>query len=252
MDLKLATRTCLVTGASSGIGKAAALAFAAEGARVVASARSLEALASLHEEIVAAGGREPILIAADLSRPDGARGLAQDALDRARTIDVLVNNAGGSRPLASPADDAVWDESLTLNFLAPRHLAEALAPPMLERRWGRIVNISGAIVAKALNAAGPAKAALESWAKGAAASYAAQGVTVNCVAPGRIHSRQIREKLHPTPQSERDFIERNIPAGRFGEPEEAAAVIVFLASDAASYVTGVTLPVDGGAMRLAF
>jgi 3-oxoacyl-[acyl-carrier protein] reductase len=252
MDLGLGSRTCLVTGASSGIGQATALALATEGARVVASARSVEALASLREEILAAGGQEPILVAADLARREGPARLAEEALAAAGTIDVLVNNAGGSRPLSRPDDHAVWDESMQLNFLAVRHLTEALVGPMLERRWGRIVVVTGAILAKAFNAASPAKAALESWAKAAAAGYATQGVTVNCVAPGRIHSRQIDERLHPTEQSRQDFIDRNIPAGRFGRPEEAAAVIAFLASDPASYVTGVTIPVDGGAMRLAF
>lgn len=123
---------------------------------------------------------------------------------------------------------------------------------MLQRRWGRIVNVTGAIAAKELNVAAVAKAALESWSKGVAGTHAAAGITVNCVAPGRIDSVQIREKLHPTEESRREFIDRNIPAGRFGEPEEAAALIAFLVSGPAAHVNGTTIPVDGGALRYAF
>jgi len=251
MDFGLTGKACLVTGASTGIGRAAALALAAEGAQVIATARSLAPLETLSAEIVAAGLRKPVLLLADLAQPGGARELARAAL-AAHEIDVLVNNAGASRPLAKPDDAAAWEESLQLNFLSVRQLAEVLVPPMADRGWGRVINVTGAVVMKFLNAASPAKAAVESWSRGTAALYAAKGVTVNCVAPGRIATAQILNRLHPTEESRRTYIERNIPAGRFGEPHEAAAVITFLASTAASYVTGTTIPVDGGALRLAF
>ncbi|MGI4946978.1 MAG: SDR family NAD(P)-dependent oxidoreductase [Janthinobacterium lividum] len=252
MDFKLADKTCLVTGASTGIGRATALSLAAEGAHVVVTARSLEPLTTLAMEIREAGGRDPVLLTADLAQADGPRQLAAAVLAKTERIDVLVNNAGGSRPLDRPDDEAAWEEGFLLNFLAARRLTEALVPSMVERGWGRVINISGALVAKAFNAATPAKAALESWSKSAAAAYAAHGVTVNCVAPGRINSPQILDRLHPTEEARRDYITRNIPAGRFGEPREAAVLIAFLASEAASYITGVTVPVDGGSLRLAF
>lgn len=252
MDLKLTDKICLVTGASTGIGRATALALANEGAQVIATARSMEPLSTLAAAIREAGGRDPIVLTADFAQPDGSRELARQVLDKAGRVDVLVNNAGGSRPLERPDDDAAWDESLMLNFLAVRRLTEALVPAMLERQWGRVVNVSGAIVAKSVNAATPVKAALESWSKASAALYAARGVTFNCIAPGRINTAQILDRLHPTEASRREFIERNIPAGRFGEPHEAAALIAFLASGPASYINGVTVPVDGGALRFAF
>jgi 3-oxoacyl-[acyl-carrier protein] reductase len=249
MDLKLSDKTCLVTGASTGIGRATALMLAAEGARVVVTARSAEALTTLAAEIHAAGGAAPVMLTADLAQPNGAHLLADQVLTEVGRIDVLINNAGGSRPLDRADDDAAWDEGLLLNFLSVRRLSERFLPGMAQRQWGRIVSVSGAVVAKAANAATPAKAALESWSKATAALYASRGVTVNCVAPGRINSAQILQRLHPTEASRREFIDRNIPMGRFGEPHEAAAAIAFLASEAASYITGVTIPVDGGALR---
>ena len=252
MDLKLSERRCLVTGASTGIGRAVAAVLAAEGARVAIAARDHRQLETLAEEIVLHGGSEPVLLTGDLATSDGPRALAVAARDALGGIDVLINNAGGSRPLSADAGEDVWEESFALNFSSARRLTEALAPAMKAAQWGRIVNVTGAIVAKALNAASPAKAALESWSKAAAAELAPHGITVNCIAPGRIKSVQILSRLHPTEESRRLFIERNIPMGRFGEPEEVAHLVAFLASPQAAYITGVTIPVDGGAMRLAF
>jgi 3-oxoacyl-[acyl-carrier protein] reductase len=252
MDLQLSGRRCLVTGASAGIGRAVAAALAAEGAFVAIAARDASALEALSREIVSKGGAAPVILTSDLAAPDGPRALAAAALSALGGIDVLVNNAGGSRPLPPDAEDDIWDESFALNFRSARKLTEALVPSMKAAKWGRIVNVTGAIVAKALNAASPAKAALESWSKALAADLAPHGITVNCIAPGRINSVQILNRLHPTEDSRRTFIERNIPAGRFGEPEEVAPLIAFLASRQAAYINGTTIPVDGGALRLAF
>lgn len=252
MDLGLRDKVCLVTGASSGIGRATVVMLAAEGAQVVGTARSGAAFAAVAGEVRTVGGVDPVLLLADFAENGAAERLADAVLAQAGRVDVLVNNAGGSRPMTVPDDGAVWTAGLRLGFEAPRRLAERLVPSMLDRGWGRVVNVTGAIVAKRFNAAGPAKAALESWSRMAAGTYAARGVTVNCVAPGRLNTVQILERLHPTEEARQAYIAQNIPAGRFGDARDAAAVIAFLISEKAGYVTGTTIPVDGGALRFAF
>ena len=172
MDLKLRSKVCLVTGGSSGIGRATAVLLAAAGARIVATARSVAALEALSGEVRAMGGAKPILLAADLSLEGAPDELAAKALSQAGPVDILVNNAGGSRPMSKPDDAEVWNEAFQLNFYASRWLGELLVPPMAERGWGRVVNITGAIVGKAMNAAASAKAALESWYKAESGLYA--------------------------------------------------------------------------------
>jgi 3-oxoacyl-[acyl-carrier protein] reductase len=250
MDLGLRNRRCLVTGAGSGIGRGIALALAAEGAHLAIAARNERRLYGVASEVVALGAPRPVVITADLATPDGVDLTAEAARHALGAVEVLINNAGGSRPLPAQPDQAFWDESFALNFTAARRLTEALLPAMRAAKWGRVVNVAGALAAKAINAAAPAKAALVSWSRSLASEVAADGVTVNCVAPGRIHSVQILTRLHPTEESRRAYIEQNIPAGRFGEPEELAALVAFLASAKAGYISGVLIPVDGGLHRI--
>lgn len=252
MDLQIEGRVALVTGATTGIGRATALMLGRAGARLAVAGRNVAALEDLSETLGRDGARRPLILTGDLAQAETAGLLADKAIGTFGKVDILVNNAGGSRPLDGLEDEAAWEEAFALNFDAARRLTHRLAPLMAARNWGRVVNVSGALIIKAVNAASPAKAALESWSKSMAARFAAQGVTVNCVAPGRIKSPQIMDRLHPTEEARAAFIAQNIPAGRFGEPDEAAAVIAFLASGPASYVNGVTIPVDGGTLRLAF
>jgi len=246
MDLNIAGRAALVSGASSGIGAGIARALACEGVRVAVTARRSERLEQLASEIEGAGGVRPVTVAGDVTDAQDLARIVAEAEAALGPIDILVNSAGGSRPLSAIAGDAAWDEAFALNFTAARRLAERLLPGMRERRWGRIVNISGSMEPRSVNAASAAKAALHLWAKGLACEVAADGITINTIPPGRINSEQILQKLHPTEAARQEFIQRNIPIGYFGEPGDIAALVTFLVSPLARYITGTVIPVDGG------
>ena len=146
MDFDLKSRTALVSGASIGIGRAIAKMLAGEGARVVAVARRKDLLDDLATEVRSEGGAEIIPIVQDIMAEDSARTLATAAIAAVGHIDILVNNAGGSRPLPVDAPDSAWDEALTLNFTRYRQVTHALLPQMIDRKWGRIINITGAVI----------------------------------------------------------------------------------------------------------
>jgi 3-oxoacyl-[acyl-carrier protein] reductase len=251
MDLKLQGRTALVTGASQGIGRAIASGLAAEGVRVCVAARRTELLETLSREIVAAGGPQPAMVSIDIMQPDAPRQLAESARSALGGIDILINSAGGSRPpIPIDAPEEEWDSVMTLNFIRVRQLTHAVLPGMMARKWGRVVNISGKSEPDALLSATPAKAAVHAWSKGLSREVGKHGITVNCIPPGRIMSEQIRRKYSEEYRARQSAEE--IPVGRYGEPEELAALAVFLASPLACYITGAVLPVDGGLRRYAF
>jgi 3-oxoacyl-[acyl-carrier protein] reductase len=251
MDLQLRGRTALVTGASVGIGRGIAKALAAEGVRVAVSARRVEKLQELSAEIVSAGGPEPVIIESDLYAEDAAAKLTAAALAGLGHVDILVNNAGGSRSFKDlHVSEAQWQEAMTLNFHRPRQIADALIDQMIARRWGRIINITGKSEPEHVNGAFCAKAGIHSWAKGLSRMVGQHGITVNCVPPGRIHSEQIFRNY--TPEYRQWQAENEIPMARYGEPEDIAALVTFLASPLASYITGTVIPVDGGLRRYQF
>ncbi|MGH7154438.1 MAG: SDR family NAD(P)-dependent oxidoreductase, partial [Acetobacteraceae bacterium] len=236
MDLQLHDKTALVTGASMGIGRAIAKALAAEGVRVAAVARRVELLDSLAGEVVAAGGRAPVLLVQDLMAEDAATRLRDEATTRLGSVEILINCAGGSRKLPVDAPEAAWVEAMTLNFTRQRQITHALLPAMIDRRWGRIINITGKSEPEGLNAAFSAKAAVHAWAKGLSREVGQYGITVNSIPPGRIMSEQIHRNY---PEDYRKhFAETEIPVKYWGEPEDLAVLAVFLASPLARYITG--------------
>ena len=251
MDLQLQGRTALVTGASVGIGRGIAHALAAEGVRLALTARRMDKLQEVAAQIVAAGGAEPVLFEQDMLAEDAAPRIAQRALAGLGGVDILVNNAGGSRSFKDlHVSEEAWNEAITLNFHRPRQLGDALIDQMIERRWGRIINITGKSEPDHVNGAFCAKAGMHSWAKGLSRMVGPHGVTVNCIPPGRIHSEQIFRNY--TPEYRQWQCENEIPMGRYGEPEDLANLVCFLASPKASYITGAVIPVDGGLRRYQF
>jgi 3-oxoacyl-[acyl-carrier protein] reductase len=250
MDLQLRDKTALVTGASMGIGRAIAKSLAAEGVHVAAVARRMELLESLAEEIAADGGRRPVLIRQDIMPEDSAEVLRDAALAALGHVDILINNAGGSRALPVDAPEERWIEAMTLNFTRHRQIAHALLPQMIAQRWGRIINITGKSEPENLNAAFAAKAAVHAWAKGLSREVGKYGITVNSIPPGRIMSEQIRRNY---PEDYRKaFAEKEIPVRYWGDPGDLAVLAVFLASPLARYITGTVIPVDGGLRRYQF
>ena len=244
MDLELKGRAAIVTGASSGIGRAIASRLAREGVRVAVTGRRRELLDSLAEDIVARGGERPVIVVHDALREDYVEAVAAAALAALGTVHILVNNAGGSRAFGMEGTEAQWDEALTLNFTRHRQLTQRLLPQMSNGRFGRIINITGKSEPEGLNGAFCAKAALTAWSKGLSREVGKHGITVNCIPPGRIMSDQIRRNY--TPEYRAWQSEHEIPMGRYGEPDELADLAVFLASPRAGYITGTIVTIDGG------
>jgi 3-oxoacyl-[acyl-carrier protein] reductase len=246
MDLGLRGRTALVTGASMGIGRAIAVALSKEGVRLAVMARRRNLLQDLEKEM----GQKLVIIEQDFLQEHAAQRIADAALEGLGSVEILVNNAGGSRRFTLEASEAQWEEALTLNFVRQRQLAHRLLPQMIGRKWGRIINITGKSEPEGLNGAFAAKAAMHSWAKGLSREVGRHGITVNCVPPGRIVSEQILRNYSPEFRKREE--EHEIPVGEYGKPEDVANLACFLASPLARYITGAVIPVDGGLRRYQF
>lgn len=241
----------IITGASRGIGRAIASALAASGHRIVLSYRDRAPLANdLVAKIREAGG-EAVPVRADVGEPAEADALVRTALDTFGQVDVLVNNAGVSLPEAPLA--AVrweeWERILRVNLSGPLRLIQAVLPHMRERRRGHIVNISSNVSQRLPAGLGPytvSKVGLEAVTCILAKEEGPHGIHVNAIAPGPIRTDMLEASLEVMgPKRAEDFI-RSVPLGRMGTPEEIASVVAFLVSDAASYITGQVIYVNGG------
>lgn len=250
MDFKLKGKKAVVTGGNAGIGRAIGRMLAAEGAHVALVGRNQETLESAAKDIVALGAETPVVVVQDLMQEGAADAIGKQVTDAMGPVHILINNAGGSRPFGKDATEEAWHEALTLNFTRQRQIASAFIPGMVEHGWGRIINITGKSEPDNVNGAFCAKAAMHSWAKGLSREIGPSGVTVNSIPPGRILSDQILRNYSPEYREEQSRTE--IPMGRYGEPEELAALAVFLCSELAGYITGTVIPVDGGLRRYQF
>ena len=250
MDLRLRDRTALVTGASSGIGRAIARELGREGVRLAVSGRRRPELESLADEVAAGGSPRPAIVIHDALDPAYVEAVATQATAALGAVQILVNNAGGSRAFGMDGTEAQWEEALILNFTRQRQLAHRLLAQMIARKWGRIINITGKSEPEGLNGAFAAKAAMHAWAKGLSREVGKHGITVNCVPPGRILSEQILRNYPP--EFRKRESKEDIPVGEYGQPADIANLVCFLASPLARYITGAVIPVDGGLRRYQF
>lgn len=252
MELGLAGRVILVTGASRGIGRAVALAFAGEGARLVVCARGGANLEATAAELRTAGAGEVRALPIDVTAAGAADRLVSEA-SKLGGLDVLVSNAGGNRrkPFAETTDDD-WHDLLELNLLSGLRLARASLPLLRRHRRGSIIFVSS-IWGRETGGPGytlynASKSALISAARVMARELAADGVRVNSIAPGSIlapgGSWEARSKQDP--EGIADFVRRELPLGRFGSADEVASLVLFLASERASLITGACITADGG------
>lgn len=244
MDLYLKGKTAVVTGASQGMGRAITKELALEGVKVLAVARNKDLLKSLKEEIAAAGGAEPVTFVQDFVAPDGPQKISTEALSQLEHVDILINNAGRSRPLDVIGPEEEWAAAMTLDFDRHRQLTQQLLPHFMERRQGSILNITSTYELRAINASAVAKASIAVWSKQLAGQLGRYGIRVNSLQPGLIDTANIRP-LFPGDER-RKFSEREIPLGDFGEPQDIANMATFLVSPRARYITGTVAVVDGG------
>lgn len=257
MDLGLKDRAAIVAAASKGLGKAVALGLAKEGAKLAICARGVEALEATAEEIRRETGVEVLAAAVDVTRAEDVKRFVEETAQRYGRIDILVTNAGGPPPttfLDASAED--FRKAIDLNVMSAVLLSKEVVPHMLSRRWGRIIHMVSIAAMQQLpglilsTAARPAVLGL---AKSMANELAKDGILVNSVCPSYIETDRVKQivadRAQKSGQSEdevRSALADKIPMGRIGRPEEFADLVVFLASDRSSFLTGMVVPVDGG------
>jgi len=251
VDFSLDGKVALITGGSRGIGKATALGFAEAGADVVVASRKLADLEEVAEEIRKLG-RKSLAVAAHVGRPEERNQLVAQVKEEFGRIDILVNNAGTS-PALSPVldlEERLWDTVLNLNLKAAVFLSQAVAKVMKEHGGGKIINVASVAGYRheTHNATyAVSKVGVIMATRIMAQEWAQYNIRVNAIAPGHVHTRLGDSIFAAVPGYEEEFLQR-VPMGRIGEPEEIVGAMIYLASDASSFVTGETIVVDGGTL----
>jgi NAD(P)-dependent dehydrogenase (short-subunit alcohol dehydrogenase family) len=248
--LRLKSKVALITGAGTGIGQATAILFAKEGADIVATDLELPE-AEETAEAIRKTGRRAVAIAADISKPDEIYAMVDTAINAFSGIDILVNNAGVGAlnvPTFEIGDMEAWNKVFEINVRAAFICSQRVGHWMTTHGGGKIVNIAsvtGIAGVPYVNAYGPSKAAVINMTRSLAVEWAKYKINVNCVAPCWTRTRRL-EKAFEKGVVTLAEIQKRCPMGRPAEPEDVAKAILFLASDDASFITGITLPVDGG------
>lgn len=253
--MKLAGKVAIITGAGSGIGRAAALLFAREGASIVAADIAVEPGEETAALIREAGG-QALFVRTDVSNPSEVQAMVQTAVATYGRLDILFNNAGITIPAtATDTSEEIWDKTIEVNLKSVMFGCKYAIPEMIKSGGGAIVNTASMLGLVASPRQAPycaAKGGVVMLTKQIAADYARENIRVNCICPSEVntplHRRFIEES--PDPEATRRALLARIPLGRVAEPEEIAAAALFLASDDSSYITGVALPVDGGLTAL--
>lgn len=263
MNLGIKDKTALVTASSRGLGKAIALQLSREGANVAICARGEEELFRTKKEIAERAGGQIIAQATDVTDKDQVKKLVKHVVDKFGTVDILVCNAGG--PPSGMVEDFGMDDyrkALELNLLSTVNLCYQVTPHMKKQKWGRIVNLTSVSAKQPIETlilSNTARAGVLGFSKSLSSQLAPFGITVNSVCPGYTRTERVENLAKSFEKagkgSVQDFlqnIEKIIPMGRLGRPYEIAAAVVFLCSEAASYITGVALQVDGGYIKSIF
>jgi 3-oxoacyl-[acyl-carrier protein] reductase len=246
IEKRLKDKVAIVTGASRGIGRAIALLFAKEGARLAITARNEELLKSLADEIVAFGGEQPLVYAMDVKNSQKVKKFVDKTLDKYSRVDILVNNAGVTRDgLLVRMSDSDWDEVLDTNLKGAFYFTRAVAKPMMLQRFGRIINIASVfgLIGNAgqVNYAA-SKAGLIALTKSVAKELGSRNILANAIAPGFIDT----DMTQVVSQDVKNTVLKLIPVGLVGKPADVARAALFLASEESSFITGQVITVDGG------
>ncbi|MDP9047300.1 MAG: SDR family oxidoreductase [Bacteroidota bacterium] len=258
MDLKLTNKVAIVLAASKGLGKAIATALSAEGARVIIGSRNEIELNKAARDIQKQTGNEVLAIPVDVSHGEQVADLIQKAADHFGCIDILLNNGGGPPfDKFENFDDEAWQKAFELTLLSFARTSRLVLPHMQKTSTGRIINIiSGSVKSVLVNSvlSTSMRMGVAGMAKLMADEFGRYNITVNNVAPGMILTDRLKHTLPANADPEEALKERakNIPLGRIGKPEELAALVTFLASEQAAYISGTTIQVDGGANRAIF
>ena len=260
MDLKLKNKVALVCAASEGLGKAAALELACEGAKVAICSRDKVKLNLAKKEISEASKSKIVTFTADLRKLKEIEKLHTELTKKIGTVEILVNNVGGPPPgTFEELEDKDWQDAINLTMMSALRMSHLVLPAMKEKKWGRIINISSVSVktpVKNLFLSNSIRLGVLGWAKALSDEVGEYGITVNTVCPGNTRTNRIKslflnrsKSSGKTPEEIETLTAMSIPMKRIGEPEELAALIAFLASERASYMTGLAIQVDGGSAR---